>query len=105
MLVAVDCVHTVLNGTTILRVKLLHLLELAAVGAVGSDEPGCDCDRLGGVDFEAGSRTPEILSPEAVRLNIATVLVAHTLEAVGPLSPQSVPEHRVWPSVSQACMV
>ena len=80
------------DGLAVLHEDALDLLEVAVVGAVGGDELSHDGHRLGRVDSEVAARAEEVGVPEAVRIEVAAVLIAHALEAV---ARPNRPEQRV----------
>jgi len=72
----------VLDRLAVLDVEALHLLELARVSAVLSDELRDDRHRLERVELELGAGAVELVRPLAVGVEVAAVLVAHALEAI-----------------------
>merc|ERR1712087_618340 len=82
MLISIDSVAWVLDFFAILSVELFDLHELARICAIIGDELRGHGDWLGGINLEFRARTKEVLVAKAVRLEVATVLVAQTLEAI-----------------------
>jgi len=82
MLLSVHGICGVLDSLAILLVELPHLRELAVVGTIVGDELSGHSDGLGAIDLEIGAWTEEVVRAEPVWLDIATVLVAQTAEAI-----------------------
>ena len=84
VLVGIERVLGMLDGTTILCVELLHSNQLAGVGASSSDKLGGDCHWLGCINLVLAARTIEslALAHETGVLDVATILVTDTLESV-----------------------
>jgi hypothetical protein len=87
MLVAIHTVLRMLDGFAILSVELADLSDLSIVGAVFCDELRGDRDRLLGVDFVIGSRTPElgVFAHETVGLQVASIFITDTFETIGAI--------------------
>merc|ERR1711953_1421216 len=82
VLVSIHGVAGMLNGLTILRVKLLYFHKLTVVCAVIRDELGCHSDRLRRINLELRPWPEEILVAKTVRLNVTAILVTETLETI-----------------------
>jgi hypothetical protein len=83
----------VLDDYTILDVDTADFLERTSIGSVSSDELGDDGDLLGGIDSLAGS--VEVLLTLAVRVEVASILVADTTISVITVTAV-VSEAAVW---------
>jgi len=82
VLVAVHIVLRVLNGLAILRVELLYLRQRATIGSITRDELSGHLNWLARVNLEIRTWTKKAFVSKTVRLDVATILVAHTLESV-----------------------
>ena len=78
VLVGIERVLGMLDGTTILCVELLHSNQLAGVGASSSDKLGGDCHWLGCINLVLAARTIEslALAHETSVLDVATISVS-----------------------------
>merc|ERR1712087_622408 len=78
MLISINSVAWVLDFLAILSVELFDLHELARICAIIGDELRGHSDWLGGINVEFEPGPKKLLLAKAVRLEVATVLVAQT---------------------------